>query len=145
MDQSRRRKLRSAIFFPRRSIFRSRRQSPSFYSSITSRLCLAADGADREISLTKIVLPGRGAKNGAAYETRTLQRFRHVIAVSDRDCKQMLAMVPGCTITVVPTGFDTEQYQPAPSVAADPPLIVFTGSMDWEPNIDAVEHFCGAT
>jgi len=82
------------------------------------------------------------ARKMAAYESRTLRRFRHVIAVSDHDRNEMLAMVPGCTISVVPTGVDTEQYQPAPSVSADPPRIVFTGSMDWEPNIDAVEYFC---
>jgi len=82
------------------------------------------------------------ARKMAAYESRTLRRFRHVIAVSDHDRNEMLAMVPGGTISVVPTGVDTEQYQPAPSVSADPPRIVFTGSMDWEPNIDAVEYFC---
>lgn len=82
------------------------------------------------------------ARKMAAYETRTLRRFRHVIAVSDSDRTEMLAMDPGCTITVVPTGVDTEQYRPAPSASGDPPLIVFTGSMDWEPNIDAVEYFC---
>lgn len=82
------------------------------------------------------------AQKMAAYETRTLRRFRHVIAVSDSDRKEMLAMDPECTITVVPTGVDTEQYRPAPSASGNPPLIVFTGSMDWEPNIDAVEYFC---
>jgi glycosyltransferase involved in cell wall biosynthesis len=82
------------------------------------------------------------ARKMAPYETRTLQRFQHVIAVSDHDRKEMLALAPGCTIRVVPTGVDTEQYQPAPSVSGNPPLIVFTGSMDWEPNIDAVEYFC---
>jgi len=82
------------------------------------------------------------ARKMAAYETRTLQRFQHVIAVSEHDRKEMLALAPGCSITVVPTGVDTEKYQPAPSVSGDPPLIVFTGSMDWEPNIDAVEYFC---
>ena len=78
----------------------------------------------------------------AAYESRTLGRVRHVIAVSEHDRREMMAMDPGCAITVVPTGVDTGQYQPAPSVAGNPPLIVFTGSMDWEPNIDAVEYFC---
>jgi glycosyltransferase involved in cell wall biosynthesis len=82
------------------------------------------------------------ARKMEAYETRTLRRFRHVIAVSHNDRKEMLGLAPGCTITVVPTGVDTEQYQPAPSVAGGPPRIVFTGSMDWEPNIDAVEYFC---
>jgi glycosyltransferase involved in cell wall biosynthesis len=66
----------------------------------------------------------------------------HVIAVSEHDRREMMAMDPGCAITVVPTGVDTGQYQPAPSVSGNPPLIVFTGSMDWEPNIDAVEYFC---
>lgn len=82
------------------------------------------------------------ARKMVGYETRTVQRFRHVIAVSEHDRKEMLALAPGCTITVVPTGVDTEQYRPAPSVAGIPPKIVFTGSMDWEPNIDAVEYFC---
>ena len=82
------------------------------------------------------------ARKMAAYETRTLRKFRHVIAVSDQDRNEMLTMAPGCEITVVPTGVDTEKYQAAPSVSGDPPLIVFTGSMDWEPNIDAVEYFC---
>lgn len=78
----------------------------------------------------------------AAYERSTLQRFQHVIAVSDNDRREMLTLAPGCIITVVPTGVDTERYQPAASVSGNPPLIVFTGSMDWEPNIDAVEYFC---
>ena len=82
------------------------------------------------------------ARKMAAYETQTLQRFQHVIAVSDNDRKEMWALAPGCAITVVPTGVDTEKYQPAPSVSGNPPLIVFTGSMDWEANIDAVEYFC---
>jgi glycosyltransferase involved in cell wall biosynthesis len=76
------------------------------------------------------------------YETRALQRFQHVIAVSDHDRSEMLTLAPGCPITVVPTGVDTTQYQVAPSSSGKPPLIVFTGSMDWEPNIDAVEYFC---
>jgi polysaccharide biosynthesis protein PslH len=76
------------------------------------------------------------------YETQTLQRFQHVIAVSDHDRDAMLTSSPGCPITVVPTGVDTEQYQVVPPASATPPLIVFTGSMDWKPNIDAVEYFC---
>jgi polysaccharide biosynthesis protein PslH len=38
---------------------------------------------------------------------------------------------------------DTQQFKVAPPSSATPPRIVFTGSMDWEPNIDAVEYFCG--
>jgi glycosyltransferase involved in cell wall biosynthesis len=98
--------------------------------------------ADTEKSALRKLSYRIEARKMAAYETRTLQRFQYVIAVSDHDRKEMLALAPGCSITVVPTGVDTEKYQPAPSVSGNPPLIVFTGSMDWEPNIDAVEYFC---
>jgi polysaccharide biosynthesis protein PslH len=98
--------------------------------------------ADTEKSAMRKMSYSIEARKMAAYETRTLQRFRHVIAVSEHDRKEMLALAPGCTITVVPTGVDTEHYKPAPSVSGTPPRIVFTGSMDWEPNIDAVEYFC---
>lgn len=82
------------------------------------------------------------ARKMEAYETHALRRFPHIIAVSEHDRNEMLSLSPGCQITVVPTGVNTEQYPPVPSVSGDPLRIVFTGSMDWEPNIDAVEYFC---
>jgi glycosyltransferase involved in cell wall biosynthesis len=82
------------------------------------------------------------AKKMSRYERRALGKFHHVIAVSEHDRQQMLAMDPGCAITVVPTGVDTQKYGVAPPASANPPRIVFTGSMDWEPNIDAVAYFC---
>jgi glycosyltransferase involved in cell wall biosynthesis len=75
-------------------------------------------------------------------ERHALSRFHHVIAVSEHDREMMLQMSPQRAITVVPTGVDTQKYSPVPPAQADPPKIVFTGSMDWEPNIDAVRYFC---
>jgi len=82
------------------------------------------------------------AKKMTHYERRALSKFHHVIAVSEHDRQQMLAMDPSCSITVVPTGVDTQKYSLAPPASANPPRIVFTGSMDWEPNIDAIDYFC---
>jgi glycosyltransferase involved in cell wall biosynthesis len=76
------------------------------------------------------------------YERATLGRFHHIIAVSEHDRQQMLQMNPGCQITVVPTGVDTQKFNVAPASSTRPPRVVFTGSMDWEPNIDAVDYFC---
>lgn len=76
------------------------------------------------------------------YERATLSRFHHVIAVSEHDRRQMLQMNPASEITVVPTGVDTQKFNVAPASSAQPPQVVFTGSMDWEPNVDAVEYFC---
>ena len=75
------------------------------------------------------------------YERSALGKFHHVIAVSEHDRQQMLDMDPACAISVVPTGVDTQKYSVAPPASANPPRIVFTGSMDWEPNIDAVAYF----
>jgi polysaccharide biosynthesis protein PslH len=82
------------------------------------------------------------ARKMADYERGALRKFRHVIAVSEFDKQQMLVMNPSGEISVVPTGVDTEKHTVAPPAAADPPRVVFIGSMDWEPNIDAVVYFC---
>jgi glycosyltransferase involved in cell wall biosynthesis len=82
------------------------------------------------------------ARKMARYERDSLNKFQHVIAVSDHDRQQMLEMDPACAISVVPTGVDTQKYAVAPPATANPPRIIFTGSMDWEPNIDAVAYFC---
>ena len=76
------------------------------------------------------------------FECRALRKFGHVIAVSEEDRQQMLAMAPECEINVVPTGVDTAKYTVAPPAEANPPRIVFSGSMDWEPNVDAATYFC---
>jgi polysaccharide biosynthesis protein PslH len=76
------------------------------------------------------------------YERSALGKFDHIIAVSEHDRQQFLAMASDCCVSVVPTGVDTQKYLPAPPATANPPRIVFTGSMDWEPNIDAVTYFC---
>jgi len=76
------------------------------------------------------------------YEQAALSRFHALIAVSEHDRQLMLKMDSGCEITVVATGVDTQKYSIAPPATAVPPKIIFTGSMDWEPNIDAVQYFC---
>jgi glycosyltransferase involved in cell wall biosynthesis len=85
---------------------------------------------------------GLEARKMARYERETLARLRPVIAVSEHDRGLMLAMDPACPIVVVPTGVDTRKFPVAPPSQIHPPRIVFTGSMDWEPNIDAVDYFC---
>jgi glycosyltransferase involved in cell wall biosynthesis len=65
-----------------------------------------------------------------------------VIAVSEHDRELMSRWVDPSRITVVPTGVDLRQYRPDPAIHDESPLVIFTGAMDWEPNIDAVEYFC---
>jgi glycosyltransferase involved in cell wall biosynthesis len=78
------------------------------------------------------------------FEGRTLRRFDGVLAVSDADRETFARLYPGVVrqpVSVVATGVDTEYFAPA----ADNPeshRLVFTGSMDWLPNEDAMSYFC---
>ena len=71
------------------------------------------------------------------------ERFDGVLAVSDADRDTFEHLYPGSLrkpAHVVPTGVDTEFFAPKPSAAASRRL-VFTGSMDWLPNEDAMVFF----
>ena len=62
------------------------------------------------------------------------------IAVSEADRVLLAATAPGARVAAVPTGVDTSYFTPNGSVEA-PTTLVFTGSMDWYPNEDAILYF----
>jgi glycosyltransferase involved in cell wall biosynthesis len=76
------------------------------------------------------------------YEPAQVRRFHHILAVSEQDRHAMAGMVDPARISVIPTGVDLAKYRYDPKARAAAPLVVFTGSMDWAPNIDGVEYFC---
>lgn len=76
------------------------------------------------------------------YEPSQVRRFDHVIAVSEQDKAMMSSTVGPARITVVPTGVDLASFRYDPAVAPSGPHVIFTGSMDWNPNVDGVEYFC---
>ena len=78
------------------------------------------------------------------FERRALDRFDGVLAVSatDRDTlTQIYSDAIHGPVHIVQTGVDIEFFEPAPTPAGSRTL-VFTGSMDWLPNEDAMLHFC---
>jgi glycosyltransferase involved in cell wall biosynthesis len=76
------------------------------------------------------------------YECSSIGKFQHVIAVSEQDRAYMSRFMPGEKISVVPTGVNLDQYRPASGGQATEPLVMFTGTMNFEPNMDGVEYFC---
>ncbi len=78
------------------------------------------------------------------YEARVCQRADRVLACSAADASALARLVPGLRAVVVPNGVDTSHYEPGGVVPA--PLgdqaLVFTGKMDFRPNVDAVLWFC---
>jgi sugar transferase (PEP-CTERM/EpsH1 system associated) len=75
-----------------------------------------------------------------AAERRYLRLADHVLAVSENDRGNFAQFLDPSRITVIPTGVDTEFFQPTPEEEA-PNSLVFTGSMDWLPNEDGIIFF----
>jgi len=76
------------------------------------------------------------------FEPGQTRRFHHVIAVSEADRQAMSSMVDPSHISIVPTGVDLSKFRYDPAWRPKDPIVLFTGSMDWQPNIDGVEYFC---
>jgi glycosyltransferase involved in cell wall biosynthesis len=78
------------------------------------------------------------------YETAVCQRVDQVIAVSEADKEILRKLGPGVEVTVIPNGVDTRAYDPEQTypLVLEPHSVVFTGKMDFRPNIDAVLWFC---
>ncbi len=75
------------------------------------------------------------------YEAAAVRKFHHVIAVSEADKKLMSAATPAI-ISVVPTGVNLQEFSGAGSSEPSGNVVMFTGSMDWEANVDAMRFFC---
>jgi len=73
-------------------------------------------------------------------EARACTRADVTIAVSEVDRALLAATAPGARVFAVPTGVDISYFAPN-GVSEVPAHLVFTGSMDWYPNEDAILHF----
>jgi glycosyltransferase involved in cell wall biosynthesis len=73
-------------------------------------------------------------------EARICRDFDVVVAVSDVDANTMRREFGLRECASVPTGVDTETYRTSGQIA-DPNELVFTGSMDYMPNEDAILWF----
>ncbi len=78
----------------------------------------------------------------ARFEAWACRTADAVTAVSDADARHLQALVPQLPlpITVIPNSIDVAQYQLDPKDAR-PFDIVFSGKMDYRPNVDAVLWF----
>lgn len=73
------------------------------------------------------------------FEGKTLRRFDRVVAVSARDADRLRRDYGVDRADVIPTGVNLEYFNYVPS---EPNArVVFTGSMDWLANVDAMRWF----
>jgi sugar transferase (PEP-CTERM/EpsH1 system associated) len=74
------------------------------------------------------------------YEKKMLQKFPINLVCSEED-RQYLKANNKAAIEILPNGVDTEVYYPRGNAPMEAGRILFTGNMDYAPNVDAVEYF----
>jgi len=77
------------------------------------------------------------------WEKEALRQFDGIVTVSDVERTWVEQHAPQTIVDVVPNGVDTEYFRPGSAAAStNNPYIVFTGAMDYPPNVDAAGWFC---
>lgn len=80
-------------------------------------------------------------RKAVAYERAASQRFDYVVTVSADDTEMTRNAYQVERVADVTTGVDTDYFRPRREVSREPFNMVFTGSMDWLPNEDAIRYF----
>jgi sugar transferase (PEP-CTERM/EpsH1 system associated) len=80
----------------------------------------------------------------ARFEEEVAKAFNYSIVVSEKEARALRQRVSERPIAVIPNGVDLEYFSPSgeDSSSMHSPIIIFTGAMDYFPNIDAVRYFC---
>ncbi|MFZ3483187.1 TIGR03087 family PEP-CTERM/XrtA system glycosyltransferase [Sphingomonas sp. 3-13AW] len=88
----------------------------------------------------------REARLLQAFEAQVAARVDASLFVSEAEATLFRTATTAPRVQAVGNGIDTDFYDPAAcsAVSEAGPLIVFTGQMDYRPNIDAVTWFAGA-
>lgn len=94
--------------------------------------------ARRRFARASVAIRARSLRN---MERAALRRFDHTIAVSESDAVRLRQLAGHDRVTAVSTGVDLSRIRPVPLPADGAPVVMFTGLMNWPPNVDAVTWF----
>ena len=75
------------------------------------------------------------------YEQAFCRAAAGIVAVSEPDRQALASLAPGKPVVNVPNGVEISRYLPQPLPREGPPALVFTGKMDYRPNVDAMLWF----
>jgi polysaccharide biosynthesis protein PslH len=93
--------------------------------------------AQNEASWLKRLYFSQESNRVRSYEARVAHSFARHIACSELDCQRLRTIAPGINAVSIPNGVDVEYFRPAAGGATTKSLI-FVGSLNWYPNVDAV-------
>lgn len=76
------------------------------------------------------------------FEKKELGKLSHVLLVSSEDARVFRKRCPQTHVTVVPIGVDAEHFRRQSVESLERPRLIFTGVMDYPPNVTAITFFC---
>ena len=74
------------------------------------------------------------------YEHHTMSAFNAAVCCSVEDAEHLNQLNPEIPVCVIGNGVDLDYFTPLEEVAG-PPTLLYTGTMHYYPNIDAVQYF----
>ena len=77
----------------------------------------------------------------SSYERHIALTFSHALVCTAAEQSDFERLIPGAPVSLVGNGVDLEYFR-SKGIAKQPGSIVFTGVMDYFPNVDAVLWFC---
>jgi glycosyltransferase involved in cell wall biosynthesis len=103
------------------------------YSSIAMREAERSEGTTAAASLAE-------AERVLRYERDVVRRADLCLTVSDREAHTATKTLGGTAVEVIANGVDVRYYTPS-SEPADGGHVLFTGSLNYPPNIEAARYF----
>ncbi|MBI4497829.1 MAG: glycosyltransferase [Chloroflexi bacterium] len=105
---------------------------------------LAVSEADRQALLALVGAQGRSEGKDCRGERRAWATpGRPGLQAGIQQCTDDRPLAPGGKVALVPHGVDTARYRPpSEPVPGHAPELLFTGTMDYRPNVDAITWFC---
>jgi glycosyltransferase involved in cell wall biosynthesis len=98
--------------------------------------------AQAEVSTASVLarpLKALEQRNTVRFERTSLRDFDRVVTVSETDATALTDLDPRIKTSVIPNGVDATYFTPV-GRSPERHLIVFVGTMNWAPNVQAVRH-----
>jgi glycosyltransferase involved in cell wall biosynthesis len=119
---------------PYRALFPDSRASLGHHNIESHMLLRRAELETRPIHRWFFAREGRSL---LAYERQALGRFDTHITCSTLDCARLREIAPHPSVVDIPNGVDLDYFRES-EVDRVPNSLVFAGTMDWYPNVDAM-------
>lgn len=71
------------------------------------------------------------------YEAKTAKQYAAHVTCSELDCDRLRAVIGSANVRAIPNGVDIEYFRRTGTTASNQPSIIFVGSLNFYPNVDA--------